>query len=183
MHTHTSAVCKECVGCGTIDKGVLACGKGNHDAGAWVARVRVSAHTVWMWSSFLLLRMLQMNHMLRMPRSLQMYHRLLRCRSFPKMHRNSQMKSRSFLMRCHNFQKRHMFLGEHRLPMQHKMGVLCMSQGVRERWLRLVPAWWPVEEVVVVEDWCRHTGGTGTAAGTVDTVGIDAFAGSTLCTT
>lgn len=30
------------------------------------------------------------------------------------------------------------------------------------------------------EDWCRHTGGTDTAAGTVDTVGIDAFAGSTL---
>lgn len=34
------------------------------------------------------------------------------------------------------------------------------------------------------EDWCRHTGGTGTVAGTVaGTVDIDAFAGSTLCKT
>lgn len=33
------------------------------------------------------------------------------------------------------------------------------------------------------EDWCRHTGGTDTVAGTVDTVGIDAFAGSTLSKT
>lgn len=46
--------------------------------------------------------------------------------------------------------------------------------------------YWPVEVEEVAEeegDWCRHTGGTGTVAGTVDTVGIDAFAGSTLCKT
>lgn len=46
--------------------------------------------------------------------------------------------------------------------------------------------WWPVVVVEVAEEeegWCRHTGGTDTVAGTVDTVGIDAFAGSTLCKT
>lgn len=47
--------------------------------------------------------------------------------------------------------------------------------------------WWPVEVEEVAEeeeDWCRHTGGTGTVAGiVVGTVGIGAFAGSTLCKT
>lgn len=28
--------------------------------------------------------------------------------------------------------------------------------------------------------WCKHIGDTGTVAGTADTVGTDAFAGSTL---
>lgn len=38
--------------------------------------------------------------------------------------------------------------------------------------------------VEVVEDWCKHTGGTDTVAGTVvDTVDTDAFVGSTLNTT
>lgn len=44
-------------------------------------------------------------------------------------------------------------------------------QGLQRR-----PGRWPVEGVAE-EDWCRHTGGTGT----VDTVGIVAFAGSTPC--
>lgn len=43
-----------------------------------------------------------------------------------------------------------------------------------------MPGWWQVEVVVGEGDWCRHTGGTGTVAGTVDTVDTDAFAGSTL---
>lgn len=43
-----------------------------------------------------------------------------------------------------------------------------------------MPVWWQVEVVVEEEDWCRHTGGTGTVAGTADTVDTDAFAGSTL---
>lgn len=187
IRAHTHQQCVRGVwrggGGGTTDKGVLACGKGNHGAGAWVARVRVSAHTVWMWSSFLLLRMLRMNHKLLMPRSLQTYHSLLRCRSFPKRHRNSQMKSRSFPMRCRSSLKCHMFQGERRLPMRCTSGVPSTSQGVQGLWWKLAPAWWPVEEGVVVEDWCRHTGGTGIVAGTADTVGIDAFAGSTLCKT
>lgn len=41
----------------------------------------------------------------------------------------------------------------------------------------------PVEEVVVEEDWCKRIGGTGTVAGTADTVGTDAFAGSILSMT
>lgn len=56
-----------------------------------------------------------------------------------------------------------------------------MSLVVQGLWWKQVPVWLPVEaEVVVVEDWCRHTGGTGTVAGTVDTVGTDAFVGSIL---
>lgn len=46
--------------------------------------------------------------------------------------------------------------------------------------------WWLVEEEEVAEgegDWCRHTEGTDTVAGTVDTVDTVAFAGSTLCKT
>lgn len=43
-----------------------------------------------------------------------------------------------------------------------------------------MPLWWQVAAEGVGEgDLCRHTGGTGTVAGTVDTVDIDAFAGST----
>lgn len=158
---------------GTIDKGVLACGKGNHGAGAWVARVRVSAHTVWMLSSFPLLRKLLMNHMLLMPRNLRTRH------SFLPRHRSSQMK------RCSS-PKRRMFPAVGRLPMRHTSGVQSMSLAVRWLWWKPVPAWWPVQVEEVAEeeeDWCRHTGGTGTVAGTVDTVGIDAFAGSTLCKT
>lgn len=77
-----------------------------------------------------------------------------------------------------------MFLVVGRLPMRHMLGVPCMSLGVQ--WLRWRPVsvWWPVAaEEVAEEDWCRHTGGTGTVAGTADTVGIDAFAGSTLSRT
>ena len=169
-------------GVGSIDKGVLACGKGNHDAGAWVARVRVSAHTVWMLSSFPLLCKLRMNHMLLMPCSLQMHHSLLRCRSFQL--RNLQMKCRSSLLRCRNFLKCHMFLGLRKLPMWHMLGVLCMSLGVQGLWWRLASEWWLVEaEEVAEEDWCRHTVGIGTVAGIVDTVGTDASAGSTLSKT
>ena len=61
-----------------------------------------------------------------------------------------------------------------------------MSLGVQGLRWRPVPVWWPVVVVEVAEEeegWCRHTGGTDTVAGTVDTVGIDAFAGSTLCKT
>lgn len=159
-------------GGGTIDKGVLACGKGNRGAGAWVARVRVSAHTVWRWSSFPL-RKLPMNHMLPVPRSLQMCHSPLRRRS-------SRMKRRSSPMRRHNFPKCRTFLVLHRNPMRHMSGVLYMSLVVQGLWWKQVPVWLPVEAEVVVEDWCRHTGGTGTVAGTVDTVGTDAFVGSIL---
>lgn len=81
-HTHTHLQCGRIVWGGTIDKGVLACGKGNHGAGAWVARVRLSAHTVWMRSSFPLLHKLRMNHMLPMPRSLLMRHSPPRHRSY-----------------------------------------------------------------------------------------------------
>lgn len=171
------------MGGGSIDKGVLACGKGNHDAGAWVPHVRVSAHTVWMLSSFPLLCKLQMNHMLLMPRSLQTHHSLLRCRSF-QLH-NSQMKCRSSLLRCRNFLKCHMFLGLHKLPTWHMLEVLCTSPVVQGLWWRLASVWWLVEAegVAEEEDWYRHTGGIGTVAGTVDTVGTDASAGSTLSKT
>ena len=59
-----------------------------------------------------------------------------------------------------------------------------MSPAAQVLWWR--PVLWPVEVEEVVEgegDWCRHTGGTGTVAGTVDTVDTDAFAGSTLSKT
>lgn len=56
-----------------------------------------------------------------------------------------------------------------------------MSPAALWLWWRPVPLWWQVEvEEVAVADLCRHTGGTGTVAGTVDTVDIDAFAGSIL---
>lgn len=64
--------------------------------------------------------------------------------------------------------------------MRHMSGVLYMSLVVQGLWWKQVPVWLPVEAEVVVEDWCRHTGGTGTVAGTVDTVGTDAFVGSIL---
>lgn len=58
-----------------------------------------------------------------------------------------------------------------------------MSLEAEGPWERPV-LWWMVAVMEEeVEDWCRHTGGTGTVVGTVDTVGIDAFAGSTLCRT
>ncbi len=165
-------------GSGTIDKGVLACGMGNHGAGAWVARVRVSAHTVWMWSSSPLLHKLPMNHMIPMPRSLQMHHSLL------MRHRSSQMKRCSSQMKRCNFPMCRMFPAVHSLLMRHSLGVLNMSPGVQGLLRRPESVWWLVEVEEVVEgDWCRHTGGTGTAAGIVDTVDIGAFAGSTLCKT
>lgn len=92
VNTHLHA-CLQCGGAclgATIDKGALVCGKGNHCAGAWVAHVRVSAHTVWMWSSCPLLRKLQVNHMLPSLRSFQMHHSLL------MRHHSSQMQSCSF---------------------------------------------------------------------------------------
>lgn len=66
--------------------------------------------------------------------------------------------------------------------MRHTSGAPSMSPAVQWLWWRPVPLWWQVagEEVVGEGDLCRHTGGTGTVAGTVDTVDIDAFAGSTL---
>lgn len=172
----------ECVeGVGTIDKGVLACGKGNRDAGAWVARVRVSAHTVWMWSSFPLLGKLQMNHMLPMLRSPQMCHILLRRRNFLKKHCNSQKKCRRTPMMRRNLLNWRKLLGRHRRPMRHKLGALCMSLVVRGLWWGLGSVHWPVREVAE-EDWCRRTGDTGIVADIVDTVGTDAFAGSILNT-
>lgn len=167
-------------GGGTIDKGVLACGKGNHGAGAWVARVRVSAHTVWMWSSFPLLHKLLMNHMIPMLRS------LLKGHSFLTMYRSSQMKRCSSLMRRRNLPKCHMFPAVRSLLVRHRSGVLSMSLGVLGLSWRPVPVCWPMQVVEVVEGeggWCRHTEGTDTVAGIVDTVDIDAFAGSTLCKT
>lgn len=184
-HTHICSVEGLCGG-GTIDKGVLACGKGNHGAGAWVARVRVSAHTVWMWSSFPLLRKLRMNHMLPMPRSLLMHHNPPRHRSFQMKRCSSLMRRCSSPMRRHNFPKRHTFLAVRMLLVRHTLVVPHMSLGVQWLWWRPVPVWWlvVVEEVAEEEEgWCRHTGDTGTVAGTVDTVGIDAFAGSTLSKT
>lgn len=164
-------------GGGTIGKGVLACGKGNRDAGAWVARVRVSAHTVWMWSSLPLLGKLRMNHMLPMPRSLQMCHILLRRRSFLKKHYNSQMNCRSSLKMRRNPPRWRMFLGLHRRLVPCTSAVPCTSLAEQGLWWGLASVHCPVEEVVV-EDWCKRTGGTDTVAGTVDTVGTDAFAGS-----
>lgn len=161
-------------GGGTIDKGVLACGKGNHGAEAWVARVRVSAHTVWMRSSFPLLRKLPMNHMLRVPHSLRVRHSLL------TRYRSSQMKHCSSRLR-RNFQRGRRFRAARRLPDLRTLAAPSTSPGAR--WRRPGPVWWMVGAAEEEEDWCRHTGGTGTAAGIVDTVGIDAFAGSTLCTT
>lgn len=79
-----------------------------------------------------------------------------------------------------------MFLAVGKLPVLRTLGALCTSLGVQWLWWRPGAVYWPVEVEEVAEeegDWCRHTGGTGTVAGTVDTVGIDAFAGSTLCKT
>lgn len=118
---------------GTIGKEVLACGKGNRDAGAWVARVRVSAHTVWMWSSLPLLGKLQMNHMLLMHRSLQTCHILPRRRSFLKKHCNSQMKCHRSPTTCRNLLKRRTFLGLHRRLSKRKLVVPCKSLAVQGR--------------------------------------------------
>ena len=95
------------------------------------------------------------------------------------------MRRHSSLTKRHNLPKRHTFQVAGRLRVQHMSGVPSMSPGVQGLCWRLLPEWWHVEEGEVAgeEDWCRHTGGTGTVAGTVDTVGIDAFAGSTLCKT
>lgn len=131
IHTHICSV-EGVFGGGTIDRGVLACGKGNHGAGAWVARVRVSAHTVWMWSSFPLHKLL-MNHMIPMLRSLQMRH------SFLTRHRSSQMKRCSSLLRRRNFPKCHMFPAVHSLLMRHRSGVLSMSLEVQDLCWRPVP--------------------------------------------
>ena len=166
MHTHTHAhICsvEGVYGSGTIDKGVLACGKGNHGAGAWVARVRLSAHTVWMWSSFPLQRKLLVGRKLPVPRSLQTRH--------------------SSLGGQRNLPTRHMFPAVGRPPVPRTLGAQSTSLGVQGLWWR--PVCWPVEVEEEEEGWCRHTGGTGTvaAAGTADTVGTDAVAGSTLRTT
>lgn len=136
MHTHTHICSVEGVcGGGTIDKGALACGKGNHGAGAWVARVRVSAHTVWMWSSFPLLRKLLKDHMLpaAAPCSLRMRH------SFLMRRRSSQMKRCSSLMRRCNFPKRRTFLAAaRRLPVPRTSGALYTSPVVQGLWWRPV---------------------------------------------
>lgn len=100
------------------------CGKGNHCAGAWVARVRVSAHTVRMWSSFPLLRKLQMNHMLPPLRSFQMHHSLL------MRHHSSQMQSCSFQTSYRNLRRR-MSPAVGRTPRYCKLGVPSTSLGVR----------------------------------------------------
>lgn len=164
----------------TIGKGVLACDKGNHGAGAWVARVRVSAHTVWTWSSFLLLCKLQMNHMLR---SLLKRHSPSSCCSLPMRRRSSRTWRRSSPSRRCNFLKNCRFPVVRRLLMSCTKEGQSMSLEAEGPWERPV-LWWMVAVMEEeVEDWCRHTGGTGTVVGTVDTVGIDAFAGSTLCRT
>lgn len=167
-----SAVWRSCFGW-TIDKGALVCGKGNHCTGAWVARVRVSAHTVWMWSSFPLLRKLQMNHMLLPLRRFQMHHSLL------MRHHSSQMQSCSFQTSYRN-PKRRMSLAVGRTLRYWKSGVLSTSLGVRCQQRSPVSEWWRVVAGAGVEvGWCRHIGGIGTA-GTADTAGTDASADSTL---
>lgn len=149
------------------------CGKGNHCAEAWVARVRVSAHTVWMWSSFPLLRKLQMNHMLPPLRSFQMHHSLL------MRHHNSQMQSCSFQTSYRRFPERRTSPAVGRRPMCCKWGAPSTSPGERCRL-----EWWRAVVGVGVEvGWCRHTGGTGTVAGTAGTADTGASADSTLCTT
>lgn len=159
----------------TIDKGALVCGKGNHCAGARIARVRVSAHTVWMWSSFPLLRKLQLNHMLLPLRSFQMHHSLL------MRHHSSQMQSCSFQTSYHNFPKRRTSPAAGRTPMCCKLGVRSTSPGVRCQQRSLAPEWMRVVAVAGVEvGWCRHTGGIGTVAGTADTADTGASADSTL---
>ena len=75
-----------------------------------------------------------------------------------------------------------MYRAARRLPVRHMMGVPSTSLGVQDLWWR--PVSLAEAEEVGEEDWCRHTGGTGTVAGIVaGTVGIGAFADSTLCKT
>lgn len=121
----------------TIDKGVLECGgKGIHGAGAGIARVRVSAHTVWTWSSFPmpcrlpLLRKLLLHHTLLMPRSCPMHRSSLTCRSPPMRHHNSQMN--------HSFLLQNRLLMRRMLPVGYKLWAWCMSPGVQWLWWRLV---------------------------------------------
>lgn len=61
--------------------------------------------------------------------------------------------------------------------MWHRPGVLNTSQGVQCLW---PVRWWVVEVAVVEGGGCRHTGGTGTVAGTADNADIVAFADSNL---
>lgn len=159
---------------GTIDKGALACGKGNRGAGAWLARVRVSAHTVWMCK-------LLLNHMLSIC-SFQT------CHNPPPRCRRSQMLCRSPLMRPHSGPRSCCSLPTHRtFPGEGRAG---RRFGVRRRSLvelglcwRPGPEWMRVEEVEEEGGLCKHTGDTGTAAGTAGTVGTAASADSTLCMT
>lgn len=147
-----------------IDKGALECGKGNHCAGPRVARVRLSAHTVWRRSSFRPLCTLPTNRMRPLPP-----HRPPTRHSFPLRRRSSRKMRRSCRPRCRT-----------------SPGGTCLGRGrpaapctcpVEEGW-RPRPVWWRVE-AVAEGDCCRHTGGTGTVAGIADTVDTDAFAGST----
>lgn len=158
-------------GAAPIDKGALACGKGNHCAGPRVARVRLSAHTVWR-SSFRPLRTLLMNRMRPLPP-----HRLPTRHSFLSRRRSSQKMRRSSRPRRRSLPRGRTFpagtcLGRGRLAAPCR----CL---VEEGWRsRPAPVWWRVEVAVEV-GCCRHTGGTGTVAGIADTVDTDAFAGST----
>lgn len=157
-----------------IEKGALVCDKGNHCAGARIARVRVSAHTVWMWSSFPLLRKLQLNHKLPPVRSSQMHHSLL------MRHHSSQMQSCSFPTSYRNLPRRRTSQAVGRTLTCCKSGVRSTSLGARCR-QSLAPEWMQVVAAEGVEvGWCRHTGGTGTVAGTADTADTGASADSTL---
>lgn len=179
--THTHRLCEgrvcvcvcwgECGGAGFIGKGVLACCKGNHCAGAWGARVQVSAHTVWMRSSFPPGRKLRRYHTLPPPRSLPMHRRRPRHRS---------CRSSSAMTHC-NWQGGRRCPGVRSLGWLSKPAAPCTSQGAAGlSWRNL---WWPVEEGAE-EGWCRHIGGTDTAAGTAaGTVGTDSSAGNILSRT
>lgn len=157
-----------------IGKGALVCGKGNHCAGARIARVRVSAHTVWMWSSFPPLRKLQLNHMLPPLRSSQMHHSLL------MRHHSSQMQSCSCPTSYRSPPGRRTSPAAGRTPTSCKSGAPSTSPGARCR-QSLAPAWMQAAAAEGVEvGWCRHTGGTGTVAGTADTADTGASADSTL---
>lgn len=178
VNTHLHA----CLQCGAvcsavgapIDTGALVCGKGNHCAGARIARVRLSAHTVWMWSSLPLLRKLQLNHMLPPLRSFQMHHSLL------MRHHSSQMQSCSFQTSYRNSPKRRKYPAEGRTPTCCKSGVQSTSPGGRCQLRSPAPEQMRAAAAGAEVGWCRHTGGIGTVAGTAGTADTGASADSTL---
>lgn len=159
-------------GAAPIDKGALACGKGNHCAGPRVARVRLSAHTVWRRSSFRPLRTLPMNRMHPPPP-----HRPPTHHSFPSRRRSSQKRWRSSQKRRRSSRRGRTFPAGMCLG-RGRPAALCRCPVVEGWRPRPAPVWWRVE-AVVEGGCCRHTGGTGTVAGIADTVDTDAFAGST----